>query len=43
MIGLFRTEAINRLGPWTSKDQVEWDTLTWVDWFNTKRLLEPLG
>ena len=43
MIGLFKTEVINRLGPWKSKDQVEWETLKWVDWFNTKRLLEPLG
>ncbi len=43
MIGLFKAEAINRLGPWKSKDQVEWETLKWVGWFNTKRLLEPLG
>ncbi len=43
MIGLFKTEVINRLGPWKSKDQVEWETRKWVDWFNTKRRLEPLG
>ena len=43
IIGLFKTEVINRLGPWKSKDQVEWETLQWVDWFNNERLLEPLG
>lgn len=43
IIGLFKTEVINRLGPWRSKDQVEWETLLWVDWFNRERLLEPLG
>jgi len=43
MIGLFKTEDINRLRPWKSKDQVEWETLKWVHWFNNKRLLEPLG
>lgn len=43
MIGLFKTEVINRLGLWKSKNQVEWETLKWVDWVNTKRLLEPLG
>ncbi|MFL4468991.1 IS3 family transposase [Tateyamaria armeniaca] len=43
IIGLFKTEVINRLGPWKSKDQVEWETLQWVDWFNYERLLEPLG
>ena len=42
IIGLFKTEVINRLGPWKSKDQVEWETLQWVDWFNRERLLEPL-
>jgi len=43
IIGLFKAEVINRLGPWKSKDQVEWETLPWVDWFNNERLLEPLG
>jgi transposase InsO family protein len=41
IINLFKTETINRLGPWKSKDPVEWETLHWVDWFNTARLLEP--
>ena len=43
IIGLFKTEVINRLGPWKTKDQVEWETLQWIDWFNKERLLEPLG
>ena len=43
VIGLFKTEVIRRLGPWRSLETVEFATLTWVDWFNTRRLLEPIG
>ena len=43
IIGLFKTEVIRRRGPWRGLDQVEFATLDWVDWFNTRRLLEPLG
>jgi putative transposase len=43
VIGLFKTEVIQRLGPWRNLDTVEVATLTWVDWFNTRRLLEPIG
>jgi putative transposase len=43
VIGLFKTEVIQRLGPWRHLDRVEFATLTWVDWFNTRRLLEPIG
>jgi len=43
VIGLFKTEVIRRLGPWRSLEGVEFATLTWVDWFNTRRLLEPIG
>jgi putative transposase len=43
VIGLFKTEVIQRRGPWRHVDAVEWATLTWVDWFNTRRLLAPLG
>jgi transposase InsO family protein len=43
VIGLFKTEVIQRLGPWRSLDAVEFATLEWVDWFNTRRLLEPIG
>ena len=43
VIGLFKTEVIRRLGPWRNLETVEFETLTWVDWFNTRRLLEPIG
>jgi transposase InsO family protein len=43
VIGLFKTEVIQRVGPWRNLDTVEFATLTWVDWFNTRRLLEPIG
>jgi transposase InsO family protein len=43
VIGLFKTEVIRRLGPWRSLEAVEWATLEWVDWYNHRRLLEPLG
>ncbi len=42
-IGLFKTELIHRSGPWRSLDAVEFATLEWVDWFNNRRLLEPIG
>ena len=41
--GLFKTEVIHRRGPWRSFEAVEFATLEWVDWFNTRRLLEPIG
>ena len=43
IIGLFKTEVIHRLGPWRNADHVEIETLIWVDWFNNRRLLEPIG
>jgi putative transposase len=43
VIGLFKTEVIRLRGPWRSLEAVEFATLVWVDWFNTRRLLEPLG
>ena len=43
IIGLFKTEVIRRRGPWRHIDAVEFATLAWVDWFNTRRLLEPIG
>ena len=43
VIGLFKTEVIRHAGPWRSLDDVEYATLEWVAWFNTCRLLEPLG
>jgi transposase InsO family protein len=41
--GLYKTEVIHRRGPWRSFEAVEWATLEWVDWYNTRRLLEPIG
>ncbi|KHQ50015.1 Mobile element protein [Mameliella alba] len=41
--GLFKAEVIHRRGPWRSFDAVEFATLEWVDWFNNRRLLEPIG
>jgi transposase InsO family protein len=43
VIGLFKTEVIHRRGPWRHRAAVELATLAWVDWFNTRRLLEPRG
>ena len=43
VIGLFKTELIRQAGPWRGVDDVEYATLEWVAWFNTQRLLEPLG
>jgi len=41
--GLFKTELIRRRGPWRNMEAVEFATLEWVDWFNNRRLLEPIG
>ena len=41
--GLYKTEIIHPNGPWRGVDEVEFATLEWVDWFNHKRLLEPIG
>lgn len=43
VIGLFKTEVIHRRSPWRSLEAVEFATLEWVDWFNNRRLLEPIG
>lgn len=43
IIGLFKTEVIKRRGPWRTPDAVEYAVLEWVDWFNHRRLLGPLG
>ncbi|WP_420006245.1 IS3 family transposase [Arenibacterium sp. LLYu02] len=41
--GLFKAEVIHRRGPWQTFEAVEYATLEWVDWFNNRRLLEPIG
>ena len=43
VIGLFKTEVIRQRGPWRSLEAVEYATLDWVDWYNNRRLLEPIG
>jgi putative transposase len=43
IIGLYKTELVRRRGPWRGLDEVEYATLEWVDWFNHRRLLEPIG
>jgi transposase InsO family protein len=41
--GLFKAEVIWPRGPWKNLEAVEYATLEWVDWFNNRRLLEPIG
>ena len=43
VIGLYKTEVIYRRGPWRNLEAVEFATLEWVDWFDNRRLLEPIG
>lgn len=43
VIGLYKTEVIERRGPWRTFESVEFATLSWIDWFNNRRLLEPIG
>ena len=43
IIGLFKTEVTTLMGPWKSMSQLEWETLKWVDWYNTKRLHSAIG
>jgi len=41
--GFTKLKVIHRRGPWRSFEAVEFATLEWVDWFNNRRLLEPIG
>lgn len=41
--GLYKAEVIWHRGPWRTFEAVEFATLEWVDWFNNRRLLEPIG
>ena len=43
VIGLYKTEVIRQRGPWRGLETVELATLEWVDWYNNRRLLEPIG
>jgi len=41
--GLYKTEVIRHQGPWRDLEAVEFATLEWVEWFNNRRLMEPIG
>ncbi len=41
--GLYKAELIHPRAPWRTVEEVELATLEWVHWFNTVRLLEPIG
>jgi putative transposase len=41
--GLYKAEVIHRRSSWRTMSEVEMATLEWVDWFNHRRLLEPIG
>ncbi len=41
--GLYKAEVIHKNGPWKGLEDVEKATLTWVDWFNNRRLLSSIG
>ncbi len=41
--GRYEAEVIHRRGPCRSFEAVEFASLEWVDWFNHRRLLEPIG
>jgi putative transposase len=41
--GLYKAEVVHRRSPWRNLEAVEFATLDWVDWFNNRRLLEPIG
>jgi putative transposase len=41
--GLYKTEVVRRRGPWKNIKAIEHATLEWVDWFNNRRLPEPIG
>jgi transposase InsO family protein len=43
VVGLYKAELIRRRGPWRNLEAVEFATLEWVDWFNNRRLLGPIG
>lgn len=43
VIGLYKAEVIYHLGPWKGLEDVEYATLEWVAWYNSQRLMEPLG
>lgn len=43
VIGLYKAEVVHRRGPWRGFEAVGFATLEWVDRFNNRRLLKPVG
>ena len=43
IIGLYKTELIEKEGPWKNLERVEYRTFQWVDWYNHRRIMQPLG
>ena len=43
VIGLYKTELVHKQGPWRDLDHLEYATLEYVDWFNHRRILKPIG
>jgi len=43
VIGLYKAELVRNKGPWRGLDDLELATLEWVDWWNHRRLLDPIG
>lgn len=41
--GLYKTELINRQGPWRTRDQVEYATLEYIVRYNNRRLHSRIG
>lgn len=41
--GVYKAEVIHKNSPWKGRDDVELATLAWVEWFNNRRLLQPIG
>ena len=41
--GLYKTELIFHEGPWKGLEDVEWATLTYIDWFNRRRIHNEIG
>jgi transposase InsO family protein len=43
VIGLYKTELIERGRPWKTPEEVEFATLEWIDWWNNRRLHSSIG
>lgn len=43
IIGLFKTEVVNRHGPFKTLAEVEFALMEWADWYNNARLHSRLG